>query len=148
MEFENQPKEMEPTPIVHKLPNQGTCAGGANTNLFGKKFEEQTSNEQQLLHQGYKKFAINNTKYGYYLEKHFDDKRVVFVSQNGLNVYMKHFHDISMFRCSDEAFIIYREGLPVIIKILEKKEQNVEGTIIDKLWDGPSFKREYYFNVK
>lgn len=144
MEFEIIDEPMEIIePVVHKLPNKGTGAGGANTNLYGKKFEEQTNNEHRLLQQGYKKIAINKTKYGYYLEKHFDDKRVVFVSQNGLKVYMKHFHDISMFRCPDEAYIIYREGLPIIIKILEKKEQNVEGSVIDKLWDGPSFKREY-----
>ena len=30
-----------------------------------------------------------------------------------------------------------------VIKILEKKEQNVEGTVETKLWSGPSLKREY-----
>ena len=30
-----------------------------------------------------------------------------------------------------------------IIKILEKKEQNVEGSVETKLWSGPSLKREY-----
>lgn len=125
------------------ITNKGTGAGGANTNLYGKKFEEQTNNEHRLLQHGFEKKLINKTKYGYYLEKHIDDKRMIFVSQNGLKVYMKHFHDISMFRCPDEAYIIYREGEPITIKILEKKEQNVEGSVIDKLWDGPSFKREY-----
>ena len=127
-------------PIV----NKGTGAGGANTNFHGKKFEEQTNNEHRLLQQGFTKCLLNKTKYGYYLEKRIDDKRFVFISQNGLKVYMKHFHDILMFRCPDEAYIIYQDGNPVrTIKILEKKEQNVEGSVIDKLWDGPSFKREY-----
>ena len=30
-----------------------------------------------------------------------------------------------------------------LIKILEKKEQNVEGSVETKLWSGPSLKREY-----
>jgi hypothetical protein len=128
------------TPLI----NKGTGAGGANTNFHGKKFEEQTNNEHRLLKQGFNKVSINKTKYGYFLEKRIDDKRVVFVSQNGLKVYMKHFHDKNMFRCPDEAYIIYQDKNPVtIIKILEKKEQNVEGSVIDKLWDGPSCKREY-----
>ena len=29
--------------------NKGTGAGGANTNYYGKKFEEKTNNEQILL---------------------------------------------------------------------------------------------------
>ncbi len=44
---------------------------------------------------------------------------------------------------SDEAYIIeYKSGRKVI-KILEKKEQNVEGSVETKLWSGPSLKREY-----
>lgn len=126
------------------IKNKGTGAGGANTNFHGKKFEELTNNEHRLLQQEFTKCFINKTKYGYYLEKRIGDNRVVFVSQNGLKVYMKHFHDIAMFRCPDEAYIIYQDGNPIItVKILEKKEQNVEGSVIDKLWDGPSFKREY-----
>ena len=138
MEFEIIDEPIKP------LANKGTGAGGANTNLYGKKFEEQTNNEHRLLQQGFVKCLINKTKYGYYLENRIGDKRIVFVSQNGLKVYMKHFHDITMFRCPDEAYIIYQDGNPVTtVKILEKKEQNVEGSVIDKLWDGPSFKREY-----
>ena len=37
----------------------------------------------------------------------------------------------------------YLEADDYLIKILEKKEQNVEGSVIDKLLSGPSFKREY-----
>jgi predicted small secreted protein len=48
-----------------------------------------------------------------------------------------------LFRCPDEAYIIeYTNGVKVI-KILEKKEQNVEGSVETKLWSGPSLKREY-----
>jgi hypothetical protein len=33
--------------------NRGTGAGGANTNLYGKKFEEQTNNYTRLLENGF-----------------------------------------------------------------------------------------------
>lgn len=67
--------------------NKGTGAGGANTNYYGKQFEEKTN--------------------------------------------------------PDEAYIIEYTSGRKIIKILEKKEQNVEGSVETKLWSGPSLKREY-----
>jgi hypothetical protein len=48
-----------------------------------------------------------------------------------------------MFRCPDEAYIIEYTTGKKVIKILEKKEQNVEGSVETKLWSGPSLKREY-----
>ena len=124
--------------------NKGTGAGGANTNLYVKKFEEQTNNESRLLENGFNKYAINKSKYGYYLAKDFKEKKIIFISQNGLKLYMKNFYDIELFRCPDECYIhLFKDGRKNLVKILEKKEQNVEGSVIDKLWDGPSFKREY-----
>jgi len=126
--------------------NKGTGAGGANTNYYGKKFEEKTNNQQRLLELGYTKnsFTKNPKKaYDYYLSKTFEDKIIVFVLQNGLKIYMKNKYNIDLFRCPDEAYIIeYKNGRKVI-KILEKKEQNVEGSVETKLWSGPSLKREY-----
>ena len=126
--------------------NKGTGAGGANTNYYGKKFEEKTNNQQRLLELGYtiNSFTKNPKKaYDYYLSKTFEDKIIVFVLQNGLKIYMKNKYNIDLFRCPDEAYIIeYKNGRKVI-KILEKKEQNVEGSVETKLWSGPSLKREY-----
>ena len=77
------------------------------------------------------------------LSKTFEDKTIIFVLQYGLKMYMKHKYNIELFRCPDEAYIIeYNTGRKVI-KILEKKEQNVEGSVETKLWSGPSLKREY-----
>ena len=126
--------------------NKGTGAGGANTNYYGKKFEDKTNNQQRLLELGYtiNSFTKNPKKaYDYYLSKTFEDKIIVFVLQNGLKIYMKNKYNIDLFRCPDEAYIIeYKNGRKVI-KILEKKEQNVEGSVETKLWSGPSLKREY-----
>jgi hypothetical protein len=126
--------------------NKGTGAGGANTNYYGKKFEEKTNNQQRLLELGYTKniFTKKSKKsYDYYLSKTFEDKTIVFVLQNGLKMYMKNKYNIDLFRCPDEAYIIEYTSGRKVIKILEKKEQNVEGSVETKLWSGPSLKREY-----
>ena len=126
--------------------NKGTGAGGANTNYYGKKFEEKTNNQQRLLEMGYTKnsFTKKSKKtYDYYLSKTFENKTIVFVLQNGLKMYMKNKYNIDLFRCPDEAYIIEYTSGRKVIKILEKKEQNVEGSVETKLWSGPSLKREY-----
>ncbi len=132
--------------------NKGTGAGGANTNYYGKKFEDKTNNETRLLSLGYIKINYHsskntnkkNPKNDYYLSKKFEDKTIVFVLQNGLKTYVKYKYDIELFRCPDEAYIIeYNENPKIIIKILEKKEQNVPGSVETKLWASPSLKREY-----
>jgi hypothetical protein len=128
------------------ITNKGTGAGGANTNYYGKKFEEKTNNQQRLLEIGYikKSFTQKPKKaYDYYLSKTFETKTIVFVLQNGLKMYMKNKYNIDMFRCPDEAYIIEYTSGRKVIKILEKKEQNVEGSVETKLWSGPSLKREY-----
>ena len=128
-----------------QIINKGTGAGGANTNLYGKIFEEKTNNETRLLEQGFTKTAMNKkTKFGYYLSKTFEDKKIVFVLQSGLKEYIKTFYNIELFRCPDEAYIIEYNNGRRVIKILEKKEQNVEGSVDTKLLAGPIFKEEYF----
>ena len=126
--------------------NKGTGAGGANTNYYGKQFEEKTNNETRLLEKGFIKYSFTKNpkkQSDYYLSKTVDDKTIVFVLQNGLKMYMKNKYNIEMFRCPDEAYIIEYTSGRKVIKILEKKEQNVEGSVETKLWSGPSLKREY-----
>jgi hypothetical protein len=126
--------------------NKGTGAGGASTNFYGKKFEDKTNNETRLLNIGFiKNFYNNKSKkiYNYYLSKNYDDKTIIFVLQNGLKNYIKTNYNIDIFRCPDEAYIIEFNNGKKIIKILEKKEQNVEGSVETKLWSAQSLKREY-----
>jgi len=56
---------------------------------------------------------------------------------------MKKKYNIELFRCPDEGYITEFKNGRKVIKILEKKEQNVEGSVETKLWAGPSLKREY-----
>ena len=128
---------------MEQIVNKGTCAGGSNTNLYGKKFEEITNNEPLLIEQGFIKKQFDKSKSNYYLTKTFENKEIVFVRQNGLKYYMKQIYNIDLCRCPDEAYIIKHNNGKCIIKILEKKEQRVEGSCETKLWSGPSLKREY-----
>ena len=45
-----------------KIKNKGTGAGGANTNLYGKSFEEKTSNKTRLIKSGFEEFKIPGHK--------------------------------------------------------------------------------------
>jgi len=125
------------------LKNKGTGAGGAKTNENGKKFEELTNNESRLLSQGFTKTVINKNKYGYYLSKKVGFVETIFVLQGGLVDYMKQEYEIELFRNPDEAYIVKERGEKTIIKILEKKNQNGQGSVETKLWAAPSLKREY-----
>jgi len=122
--------------------NKGTGAGGANTTYFGKKFEERTSNRQRLLKLGYTEVGIGIGT-GSYLSKTFEDKTVDFVTQHELKTYIKFRYNIELFRRPDEAYIIKYISGRKVVKILEKKEQRVEGSVETKLWAGSSLKREY-----
>lgn len=144
-----KPKILEEDIEIEKVKpkefiNQGTGAGGANTNYFGKKFEEKTDNGKRILEQGYEKIILNKkNKNSYYLYKNFEDKKIIYVSQSGLKEYMKQKHNLELFRCPDEAYIIEHNSGKKQILILEKKEQNVDGSVDTKLLSGPIFREEY-----
>jgi len=122
--------------------NKGTGAGGAKTNLLGKKFENKTCNEERLREKGYKSIAMS--KKHYYLKKKDEDGTEHFFMKQGiLKMFMKEHHKIELFRFPDECYLtVYKDGKKKI-KVLEKKEQRVEGSVESKLWCGNSYKREY-----
>jgi hypothetical protein len=121
------------------IVNRGTGAGGANTNVTGLAFEDRTSNEPRLLADGFVRTDMDRTKNGYYLSKTVEDgTHVVFTKQAGLGKYMQNRFDKSVDRHPDEAYILTR-GDVVCIRILEKKNQNVDGSVDTKLLAGPAF---------
>jgi len=118
-------------------------AGGMNTNLFGKRFEFKTNNKDRLLSNGYIKKVFG--KCTYLLKTNtLENINIVFVLHTDLKKYVKQKYNIELFRLPDEAYII-KDDLhkKTKVKILEKKEQRVEGSMETKLWSGPSLKREY-----
>jgi len=116
--------------------NKGTGAGGANTNKYGKEFEEKTYNEAWLLRQGFVKHKM-------YMQKRCTNYTVTFIMQTQLKSYIKNKYGITLFRCPDEAYLFEFDDGRKMLKIIEKKEQKVEGSVETKLWSGPSLKREY-----
>jgi len=90
--IEDDKKEIITETNLNIIVNKGTGAGGANTNYYGKKFEEKTNNQTRLLDQGYIKnsFKKNPKKANdYYLSKTVEDKTIIFVMQHAFTVYMK-----------------------------------------------------------
>jgi len=125
--------------------NRGTGAGGANTNVNGKSFEEKTSNEQRLLSTGFIKKNIPGYKgkNAYYLVKEMSTtESITYLTQGGLKAYFEHFFKKEMCRQPDEAYL-FRNGTTYTLKVLEKKNQNTAGSVDTKLLAGPGFIEEY-----
>jgi hypothetical protein len=122
--------------------NKCNHAGGKNTNIFGKSFENETSMKNNLYNMEFTEKRLNKSKFGYYLKKRVDDTKIIYLTQSGLKTYFKLKYNIVLYRNPDEAYII-KTSDKCIVKILEKKEQHCEGSVETKLWAGPSLKREY-----
>ncbi len=129
------------TTNIKKVVNKGTGAGGANATLSGGSFEKKTSLEQKLIENKFNKIIINKSKNGYYYEKK-DSNKILYFNQNGFNKYIEKEYNIKTYRKPDEAIIIEKDNKIHII-ILEKKNQNVDGSIEEKLKTGAFTRREY-----
>jgi hypothetical protein len=135
---------------INNIRNKGTGAGGKNTNINGGSFEEKTSIEPFLLKNNFQKInMIKQNKYSYYFEHNDNDKKIIYVKQTGFKEYLKEILNIDMkYNMSpDEAFIIHNKD-EIHIKIIEKKSQNTEGSVFDKLKTGQFIKNEYEENLK
>jgi len=136
---------------IHRIINKGTGAGGARTNLFGKAFESKTNNEARLIDMGFErgflnKKSITKNNFDYLSKKIDDDKTIIYCTQHGLKHYIKQEYDILLDRLPDEAYIVKSNTgkSKTVLKILEKKAQNVSGSVIDKLFNGPTFREVEY----
>lgn len=128
--------------------NKGTGAGGSKTNHNGNAFEMKTDNEPRLILNGYVRKDIpgnKNKKTKYYYEK-IDAKRTIhYVKKKAFEKYMFKFHQKKPCREPDEAYIVIDNSTGnITIKILEKKNQNRDGSVEDKLLNGHYFKFDEY----
>lgn len=128
--------------------NKGTGAGGANTNVTGKSFEQKTENETRLLANGFIHKQIpgceKNTNSYYLIKEKGPTESVVYLTQGGLKKYFKHFFKKELCRHPDEAYL-FRNGDKYTLKVLEKKNQNTSGSVDTKLLAGKGFIDEYEF---
>lgn len=118
------------------MANRGTGAGGANTTKNGTAFEQATWNGDRLKSVGF-------VPEKYYLRKKIDDDReIIFLPQKSLKRYCKEKFNVTLFRNPDEAYL-FRNRTKYLLKILEKKTQNTEGSVDTKLCADTWFKEEY-----
>jgi hypothetical protein len=112
--------------------NRGTGAGGANTNASGKPFEEKVSNKERLLTKEFIQKSIpgRKGKYDYFIVN--PTNTIVYVKQSGLNSYLSYFFGKSISKKPDEAYIVHKDD-EYVLKILEIKNQNMPGSVIEKL---------------
>ena len=134
------------TTTIPRIINKGTGAGGARTNLFGKAFEQKTNNEARLFDMGFEKCFLKkkSLKDFDYLSKKIDDATIIYCTQHGLKGYIKQEYDIILNRLPDEAYIIKYNTGENVLKILEKKAQNVSGSVFDKLYNGFGLREAEY----
>jgi hypothetical protein len=128
---------------MSKIINKGTGAGGSKTNYNGLSFEEKTSIEHNLDKLKYvkKEIKINKSK-GYYYQYIKDNINIIYLKKNSFKLYFQKEFNITTYRQPDEAYLIKNDN-KYILKILEKKNQNVEGSVEEKLKTGAFNRREY-----
>ena len=130
---------------MSKIINKGTGAGGSKTNLNGLSFEEKTSIESKLDELKYVKQNINiKNRKGIYYEYKDDNINIIYFKKNSFKLYFEKEFNIITYRQPDEAYLIkINDYNNFFLKILEKKNQNVDGSVEDKLKTGAFNRREY-----
>jgi hypothetical protein len=115
------------------LVNRGTGAGGAVTNTNGLAFEKKTDNTERLKANKFLLIRKNSNKYGWYLQKKIDDSTMIyFMQKSALDMFCKEKLNREICREPDEAYVIVKNG-KYTFYILEKKNQNVPGSVDQKL---------------
>jgi hypothetical protein len=125
---------------LFRTQNRGDGAGGKQTNINGKQWETVTSNEFNLSHFGFK--PCNG-----YLVMEKNDTTITYFSQGQLKRFFLNKYGLIIYRNPDEAYLIQKNG-KMVLKILEKKFQNVDGSVEDKLLSGNQIKREYMISLE
>ena len=140
LSYQDLSQDQEAVPPVK---NRGTGAGGANTNLYGKTFEQQCDLESSLLAMGFERRVMNKSmKYGYYL---YRDDGATYMKQSGLREYARSKYNIERLHLfPDECFIIPKSnGTRPTLVVLEMKHQRVEGSCFDKIKCAPFYQYQY-----
>jgi|TARA_B110000259_G_C14006669_1_gene398122 hypothetical protein len=123
--------------------NKGTGAGGVLTNVNGKSFESKTDNTEKLKRDGYLYVPFDGKDGTKYLSKSFEDKTITFLKQQEFIKYMKSKYDKVMFRRPDEAYVIEYKNGDKCLKVIEKKNQTVDGSVIEKCIGSSNIREEY-----
>lgn len=134
-----------------KIINKGTGAGGAKTNANGLAFENLTCNVSRLQDLGFTKTLVGKGKTMFILSKYYEDedKTVTYSSKHGFKKIIKTTFDVDLYREPDEAYIVhYKTSNQYRIMIIEKKNQNCEGSVEEKLFTGAFIRKLYQRRFK
>ena len=151
-EFINRSKAKSVANKTSTLKNKGTGAGGENTNKNGLSFEDKTNNEKRLEKQGFIRKTIQgskkNAKNHFYLIKEITStKRIIYLTKGGLKKYFNiEYNEEEIYREPDEAYLIIN-GDEIILKVLEKKNQNGPGSVEEKLMAGDGNRKQIQYSI-
>lgn len=120
--------------------NKGTGAGGSKTNETGKKYEEKLDCTNYLINNGFE--LLKNNK-NVFLYKTINELEILFFKQRELNKYLQKNFNKKIYRIPDQSILIKsKKNKPKLI-LIEIKNQNVSGSVDDKLWAGIAIKKNY-----
>lgn len=122
--------------------------GGKSTTVNGLQFEKKTSAYDFLKQKGFKEFTdLYKIKSKYanfkFLLKEYPDKKIYYFNKFNFNIFSQKYLNVTCFRIPDEIYYIEYSNKKPTLKILEKKYQNVPGSVDQKLGLGNFFKFEY-----
>lgn len=122
--------------------NKGTGAGGSKTNKSGKTYEKKIDCTGYLINNGFELLNKNKNKF---LFKSINNLEILFFQQRELNKYLEKKYNKQIYRIPDQSIlIISKEKKPKLI-IIEIKNQNVSGSVDEKLWAGVAIKKNYQY---
>lgn len=120
--------------------NKGTGAGGSLTTYNGIKFENITDNLQYIQNKYDVIYLDKTCKIAEYT---VGENKIIYMKQHSFKKYVKKIYDVICYRNPDEAYVIELQDSKKIILIVEKKNQNGDGSVDIKLWAAPALKLEY-----
>lgn len=131
--------------ISKPVKNKGSGAGGKKTNVAGKSYEKFVDCSNYLLKVGFGQ--VINKKYKYLL-KIDKDSKILFFNQRELNKYLLINYDKKIYRIPDQSILYIQKNKNPLLIIIEIKNQNVAGSVDDKLWAAVAIKHNYKIWLK
>jgi hypothetical protein len=124
-------------------------SGGKQTNINGLAFEKLSCNYANLINTGFEKVPLDKScKNSFYLNKTLHGKRLYYTSKIGLRHLLLQKFNVKIHKQPDEAYLIQSiddNTLPKLF-IIEKKFQNVHGSVDEKLLACDGI-RQMYSNI-
>jgi hypothetical protein len=127
---------------LFEIKNKGHKAGGAKANKNGKSYEKYVDCTDYLINN--KNFKINDK----YIKMINNNLEILIFKQKEFNKYLKIHYNKDIYRIPDQTILIKKDNNIHKIIIIEIKNQNVNGSVEDKLWASIGIKQHYQYWLK